>query len=70
MEYNETLELIIKQLELQPLKPNSVYRVKFYKDASIQDVGRIIKILNEQCKHQNITFIPSCDYFEIVEESK
>lgn len=65
---NEVIETIISQIELQPLKPDSVYKVKFQKGASIDNVGQVIKVLNKQCKDRNIVFVPSCDYFEIIGE--
>lgn len=65
---NEVIETTISQIELQPLKPDSVYKVKFQKGASIDNVGQVIKVLNKQCKDRNIVFVPNCDYFEIIGE--
>lgn len=55
----------INPIELQPLKENSVYVVKFSKDLDIQHVGKILNYLNDLTKDKNIIFIPSCGYFEI-----
>lgn len=65
---HEIVGTTIKQIELQPLKPDSVYKVKFQDGASMDNIGQVIKILNEQCKDRNIVFVPSCDYFEIIGE--
>ena len=65
---HEVVEAIVKQIELQPLKPNSVYKVKFQEGATLNNVNQVIRFLNEKTKDNNITFIPSCDYFEIMGE--
>lgn len=59
----------INPVELQPLKENSVYVVKFSKDSDIQYVGKILNCLNNLTKDKNITFISSCGYFEIKGEN-
>ena len=65
---HEIVETIVKQVELQPLKPDSVYKVKFQDGATLNNVNQVIRFLNEKTKDNNITFIPSCDYFEIMGE--
>lgn len=65
---HEIVETTVKQIELQPLKPDSAYRVKFQNGSTLNNVNEVIKWLNEQCKDKNIVFVPSCDYFEIVED--
>lgn len=67
---HEIAEAIVKQVELQPLKPDSVYVVKFRYDITPYEMGKFLEKLNNMAKDKNITFVPSCDYFEIVEESK
>lgn len=63
---HEVVETIIKQVELQPLKPDSVYVVKFKHNIKPSEIGNLLRKLNEATKNKNITFIASCDYFEIV----
>lgn len=65
---NEIIETTVKQIELQPLKPDSAYKVKFRYDITPYEMGKFLKKLNNMAKDKNITFIPSCDYFEIVGE--
>lgn len=67
---HEVVETIVKQVELQPLKPDSVYVVKFKHNIKPSEIGNLLRKLNEATKSKNITFIASCDYFEIVEESE
>lgn len=67
---NEIIETTVKQIVAQPLSPNSVYKVKFQEGATLNNVNQVIRFLNEKTKDKNITFIPSCDYFEIVKESE
>lgn len=68
-QYNNTItEAIVKQVELQPLKPDSVYKVKFRYDITPYEMGKFLEKLNSMAKDKNITFVPSCDYFEIVGE--
>lgn len=69
-EHNHTIaEAIVKQVELQPLKPDSVYVVKFQEGADLNHINEIIRVLTERTKDKNIVFIPSCDYFEIAGEA-
>lgn len=63
---HEVVETIVKQVELQPLKPDSVYVVKFKHNVKPSEIGNLLRKLNEATKSKNITFIASCDYFEIV----
>lgn len=63
---HEVVETIIKQVELQPLKPDSVYVVKFKHNIKPSEIGNLLRKLNEATKSKNITFIANCDYFEIV----
>lgn len=62
----EVVETIIKQVELQPLKPDSVYVVKFKHNIKPSEIGNLLRKLNDATKSKNITFIANCDYFEIV----
>lgn len=66
---HEVVETIVKQVELQPLKPDSVYVVKFKHNIKPSEIGNLLRKLNEATKSKNITFIASCDYFEIVGEA-
>lgn len=66
---HEVVETIVKQVELQPLKPDSVYVVKFKHHIKPSEIGNLLRKLNEATKSKNITFIASCDYFEIVGEA-
>ena len=69
-QHNHTIaEAIVKQVELQPLKPDSVYVVKFKYNIKPYEMGELLRKLNEATESKNITFIPSCDYFEIVGEA-
>lgn len=63
---HEVVETIVKQVELQPLKPDSVYVVKFKHNIKPSEIGNLLRKLNEATKTKNITFVASCDYFEIV----
>lgn len=63
---HEVVETIVKQVELQPLKPDSVYVVKFKHHIKPSEIGNLLRKLNEATKSKNITFIANCDYFEIV----
>ena len=63
---HEVVETIVKQVELQPLKPDSVYVVKFKHNIKPSEIGNLLRKLNEATKSKNITFIANCDYFEIV----
>lgn len=66
-QHNNTItEAIVKQVELQPLKPDSVYVVKFRYDITPYEMSKFIEKLNNMAKDKNITFIPSCEQFEIV----
>lgn len=67
---NEIIETTVKQIVAQPLCSNSAYKVKFQEGATLDNVNQVIRFLNEKTKDNNITFIPSCDYFEIMEEPK
>lgn len=67
---HEIVETIVKQVELQPLKPDSIYKVKFRYDITPYEMGKFLEKLNNMAKDKNIAFIPSCDYFEIVGETK
>lgn len=66
---NEIIEATVKQIVAQPLKPNSVYIVKFQEGATLDNVNQVIRHLNERTKEKDITFIPSCDYFQIIGDS-
>ena len=66
---HEIVETIVKQVELQPLKPDSVYVVKFRYDIKPCEMGKFLEKLNNITKDKNITFVPSCEYFEIKEET-
>ena len=66
---HEVVETIVKQVELQPLKPDSVYVVKFKHNIKPSEIGNLLRKLNEATKSKNITFIANCDYFEIVGEA-
>lgn len=66
---NEIIEAAVKQIVARPLCPNSVYKVKFQEGATLDNINQVIRFLNEKTKDNNIIFIPSCDYFEIVEET-
>lgn len=66
---HEVVETIVKQVELQPLKPDSVYVVKFRYDITPYEMGKFLEKLNNMAKDKNITFVPSCDYFEIMGEA-
>ena len=69
-QHNNTItEAIVKQVELQPLKPDSVYVVKFRYDIVPYEMGKFIEKINSMAKDKNITFIPSCEQFEIVGEA-
>lgn len=61
-------ETVIKQIELQPLKPDSVYVVKFKYNIHPLEMHTLIEKLNKTTKGQNIVFIPSCEAFEIIGE--
>lgn len=63
---HEVVETIVKQVELQPLKSDSVYVVKFKHNIKPSEIGNLLRKLNEATKTKNITFVASCDYFEIV----
>lgn len=63
---HEVVETIVKQVELQPLKPDSIYKVKFRYDITSYEMSKFLEKLNNMAKDKNITFVPSCDYFEIV----
>lgn len=61
-------EAIVKQVELQPLKPDSVYVIKFRYNIKPYEMGNFLEKLNSMAKDKNIVFIPSCEQFEIVGE--
>lgn len=65
---NTITEAIVKQVELQPLKPDSVYVVKFKYAITPHEMSKFIEELNDRTKNKNITFIPSCEQFEIMEK--
>lgn len=44
---NEIIEATVKQIEVQPLKPNSVYIVKFQEGATLNNVNKVIMYLSE-----------------------
>lgn len=66
---HEIVETIVRQVELQPLKPDSVYVVKFRYNIKPYEMGKFLEKLNNIAKDKNITFVPSCEYFEIKEET-
>lgn len=69
-QHNHTIaEAIVKQVELQPLKPDSIYVVKFRYNIKPYEMNNFLEKLNNMTKDKNIAFIPSCDYFEIVGEA-
>ena len=61
----ERVETIIKTVELQPLKNNSIYVVKFNYDIGIEEMNSCINYLNQKGAQNKITFIPSCSQIEI-----
>lgn len=61
----ERAEIIVKQVELQPLKPDSVYIVTFPEDSTIETINNVCRVLNELGKHKDISFVPSCHAFKI-----
>lgn len=62
---NERIEIIVKTVELQPLKNNSVYAVKFNYNIGLDEINSCINYLNQEGKKNQITFIPSCSQFQI-----
>ena len=66
---HEVVKTIVKQVELQPLKPDNVYVVKFKHNIKPSEISNLLRKLNEATKTKNITFVASCDCFEIVGEA-
>lgn len=63
---NERIEALISKVEVSPLKPDSVYVVKFNYDIDPIELGRFMERLNSSTSFKNIVFIPSCKMIEII----
>lgn len=61
----ERMETIVKTVELQPLRNNSTYIVKFDYDITPDIINSYIGYLNKQGEKNQIIFIPSHSKAEI-----